>query len=132
LDKSASPNEQPSLFSSVLIAAVAAGLAVLIRDPPKRVASDKPFGRSQSRREPLSIQLERALEPGRGRRAVTPLDIPWKGWKDILRRTASQASEDRVSAIAAGVVFFAVLALFPAITALVSCYGLFAKPDTIP
>jgi membrane protein len=28
-------------------------------------------------------------------------------------------------------VFFAVLALFPAITALVSCYGLFAKPDKI-
>lgn len=27
--------------------------------------------------------------------------------------------------------FFAVLALFPAITALVSCYGLIAKPDTI-
>jgi membrane protein len=131
LDKSGSPVDPPALLNSVFIIAAAAALAVLTRDPPKRGVPNKTFGHSQSRREPLSIQLERAWEPGRGRRAGTPLDIPWKGWKDILRRTASQASEDRVSAIAAGVVFFAVLALFPAITALVSCYGLFAKPDTI-
>jgi membrane protein len=130
LDKSRSPDERPGLFNSVLIVAAAAAVAV-IRAPRKSVGPGKPFGRSRSRREPLSIQLQRAREPGRGRRAVTPLAIPWKGWKDILRRTASQASEDRLFAIAAGVVFFAVLALFPAITALVSCYGLIAKPDTI-
>jgi len=46
-------------------------------------------------------------------------------------RTANQASKDRLLAIAAGVVFYGLLALFPAITALVSSYGLFAKPDTI-
>jgi len=34
-------------------------------------------------------------------------------------------------AIAAGVVFFGLLAVFPAVTALVSCYGLFANPSTI-
>ena len=43
----------------------------------------------------------------------------------------NQTSEDRLLAIAAGVVFYGLLALFPAVTALVSCYGLFAKPDTI-
>jgi membrane protein len=60
-----------------------------------------------------------------------PIEIPWAGWKDILWRTAYQVSEDRLLAIAAGVVFYGLLALFPAVTALVSCYGLFAKPDTI-
>jgi membrane protein len=40
-------------------------------------------------------------------------------------------SEDRLLAIAAGLVFYGLLALFPAVMALVSCYGLFAKPDTI-
>jgi Virulence factor BrkB len=52
-------------------------------------------------------------------------------WKDIFWRTVNQASEDRLLAIAAGVVFYGLLALFPAVTALVSCYGLFAKPDSI-
>ena len=55
----------------------------------------------------------------------------WKGWKDIFWRTMNQASEDRLLAIAAGVGFYGLLALFPAVTALVSCYGLFAKPDSI-
>jgi membrane protein len=68
---------------------------------------------------------------GRGRRAVAPWQIPWKGWKDILIRTYEQLDEDRVLAVAAGVVFYGLLALFPAITALVSCYALFAKGSTI-
>jgi membrane protein len=68
---------------------------------------------------------------GRGRRSKTPLQIPWKGWKDILWRTYERTGEDRLLAIAAGVVFFGLLAVFPAITALVSCYGLFANPSTI-
>jgi membrane protein len=125
------PAEPPSLAKSVLLVVAAATVAMLVREPPRRASTDQPFGRLQSRREPLSVQLRRAQEPGRGRHARTPLDIPWNGWKDILRRATKQASEDRLFAIAAGVVFFALLALFPAITAMVSCYGLFAKPDTI-
>ena len=68
---------------------------------------------------------------GRGRWSGNPLQIPWKGWKDILWRTYERTAEDRLLAIAAGVVFFGLLAVFPAITALVSCYGLFANPSTI-
>ena len=54
-----------------------------------------------------------------------------RGWKDIFWRAYQEIQEDRLLAIAAGVVFFALLALFPAITAIVSIYGLFARPDTI-
>ena len=70
-------------------------------------------------------------DQGRGRRAVSPRQIPWRGWKDILIRTYNQVGEDRVLAVAAGVVFYGLLALFPAITALVSSYALFTQASTI-
>jgi membrane protein len=68
---------------------------------------------------------------GRGRHSANPLRIPWAGWRDILWRTYVRTGEDRLLATAAGVVFFGLLAIFPAVTALVSCYGLFATPSTI-
>jgi membrane protein len=73
----------------------------------------------------------RAHEPQRGRQANAPWQIPWRGWKDILWRTYQQIGEDRLLAVAAGVVFYGLLALFPALTALVSLYGLFANATTI-
>jgi membrane protein len=76
--------------------------------------------------------MQVALEVGdHGRSARTPWEIPWNGWKDILLRTYEQISEDRLTATAAGVVFYGLLAIFPAITALVSSYGLFADPSTV-
>jgi membrane protein len=71
------------------------------------------------------------LQRGRGRYSSNPLRIPWAGWKDILWRTYRRTSDDRLLATAAGVVFYGLLAVFPAITALVSSYGLFADPKTI-
>ena len=55
----------------------------------------------------------------------------WPRWKHILTRTYEQIGEDRLLALAAGVVFYGLLALFPAVTALVSSYALFADPTTI-
>ena len=77
------------------------------------------------------MQVKRAVEPGHGRSADTPTQIPARGWKDILWRTYEEISADRLLMIAAGVVFYAMLAVVPAITALVSLYGLFAKASTI-
>ena len=68
---------------------------------------------------------------GRGRTASTPWEIPWTGWKDILWRTYGQIGEDRLLAVAAGVVFYGLLALFPAVTAFVSLYGFFAQASGI-
>jgi membrane protein len=70
-------------------------------------------------------------QSGRGALSSNPFRIPWAGWKDILWRTYVRTGEDRLLATAAGVVFFGLLAVFPAITALVSSYGLFANPSTI-
>ena len=63
--------------------------------------------------------------------AQSPVHIPWRGWKDILWRTYARISDDRLIALAAGVVFFSLLALFPAIAAGVSSYALFADASTI-
>jgi membrane protein len=72
-----------------------------------------------------------AAETGRGREASTPTQIPALGWKDILWRAYEEFGQDRIMAVAAGVTYYALLALFPAIAALVSIYGLFADPATI-
>jgi membrane protein len=122
---------QISFAKAILIICAASALDLLFREPVARTEDEVAFGEPQSRREPLQTHLQRAKEAGRGRRAALPTDIPWKGWKDVVWRIANQVSEDRLLAIAAGVVFYGLLALFPAVTALVSCYGLFAKPDTI-
>ena len=89
------------------------------------------FGTRRATDEPRLWQEARARQVGRGREARSPWHIPWAGWKDILWRTYEQISEDRLLAVAAGVVFYLLLALFPAITAFVSLYGLFAKASTI-
>lgn len=61
----------------------------------------------------------------------TPWELTWPSWKAVLKRTANEFSSDRVTSVAGGVTFFALLALFPAITALVSLYGYVADPVTI-
>jgi membrane protein len=81
--------------------------------------------------EPLSLQVARATETGRGRRAQAPSEIPWVGWKDILVRTYREIQSDRLFALAAAVAFYSLLALFPSIGAGVSSYALFADPGTI-
>jgi membrane protein len=89
----------------------------------------------------LSPELEESVDarrgrfrrglPQRGHGRRSPFAIPWARWKDTLWRTYVRTGEDRLLATAGGVVFFGLLAVFPAITALVSCYGLFANPSTI-
>jgi membrane protein len=94
-------------------------------------AADRPFGEPRSSEEPREIEVKRAHEVGRGRHATHPLQIPWRGWKDIFWRTYAEMQSDRLLSIAGGVAFFVLLAIFPAITALVSAYGLFFNASTI-
>jgi membrane protein len=97
----------------------------------RMVPNGRPFGERRSSEEPLSLELQRAQEHDRGRHATQPMQIPWKGWYDILWRTYQEMQQDRLLSIAGGVSFFTLLAIFPAITALVSAYGLFFNPATI-
>jgi membrane protein len=70
-------------------------------------------------------------EQDRGRLADTPSKIPARGWKDILLRVYDNFSNHRIMDLAAGVTFYSLLALFPAIAALVAIYGLFADPAAL-
>src|ERR1700723_2229767 len=66
-----------------------------------------------------------------GRRATAPWHIPWTGWKDIFWRVYASVNDNRLLAVAAGVVFYSLLAIFPAVAAFVSLYGLIADASTI-
>ena len=63
--------------------------------------------------------------------AGTAADAPERGWLEVLKRVYERFSDDRVMSIAGGVTFFVLLAIFPAIAALVSIYGLFADPASL-
>lgn len=79
-------------------------------------------------------QQEKAGRSPRSRHgddAVSPADIPPAGWCDIAKRTYYEVDRDRVFAVAAGVTFYGLLALFPALAAFVSLYGLIASPETV-
>jgi membrane protein len=68
---------------------------------------------------------------GRGGDAERPQDIPSAGWKDITLRVKDEIKNDRVPLVSAGVAFYVMLALFPALTALISVYGLVADPRDV-
>jgi membrane protein len=108
----------------VWITGLAIGLLSLGFDH-KRYAGEAPPSRQE--------RGERVMEneSSRGRAARTPSEIPARGWKDILLRIYQNISKHRVVLVAAGITFYSILALFPAIAALVALYGLFADPTTI-
>ncbi|WP_308916755.1 YihY/virulence factor BrkB family protein [Jannaschia sp. LMIT008] len=70
-------------------------------------------------------------QSGRGREATSPTNIPATGWKDILLRVKDEISKDHVSLVAAGVAFYGLLAIFPAITAMMSIAGLLYEPQEL-
>lgn len=123
-----------------LAAALAAGLLALAagqigRQPGGARAGSGP-DRASARRRADGPYRAGAVPRGaqasaEGRQAATPSAIPARGWWQILKRSAAQASEDRLLTEAAGVTFYTLLALFPALAALVSLYGLVADPATV-
>jgi membrane protein len=66
-----------------------------------------------------------------GIHAEKPTQIPWRGWKQILKRSWAENKADNMPIIAGGVAFFGFLSIFPALIALISLYGLVASPETV-
>ena len=94
-------------------------------------AAGAPAGKARLGKPTGPEDLRRAKEPGRGRQADTPLEVPPPGWKDILLRTWRQVQEDQLSLVAAGIAFYFMLALFPALLSIVTVYGVIADPATV-
>lgn len=63
-----------------------------------------------------------------GADADTPRQIPAAGWRQIAVRAWQQASSDNISILAGGVAFAGFLAIFPALIAALTIYGLVADP----
>jgi membrane protein len=91
------------------------------------------FGFGRQALMPVGAQRSGSItaQRGRGRSATAPSEMPPRGWKDILLRIWKNIGKDRVIVVAAEVTFYSILAVFPAIAALVALYGLFADPTTI-
>lgn len=70
-------------------------------------------------------------DTGLGRSATKPREIPRKGLWEVLKRTAGIFSEERVSLVAAGVTYYLLLAVFPALAVMVALYGFVADPSDI-
>ncbi|MHA3980200.1 YihY/virulence factor BrkB family protein [Halovulum sp. GXIMD14794] len=66
-----------------------------------------------------------------GEFATSPFAIPRAGWKAVLLRVKDEISRDRVGLVAAGIAFYGLLALFPAIAALVAVAGLIVEPEAV-
>lgn len=67
----------------------------------------------------------------RGRLANGPLEIPARGWADVFKRLGHSTVRDRVFSLAAGVAFYAILAIFPALGASVVIYAAFADASSV-
>ncbi|MFN3673125.1 MAG: YihY/virulence factor BrkB family protein [Bosea sp. (in: a-proteobacteria)] len=89
------------------------------------------LGSGQRSKRDQAEARERPGHGGHGADAASPQEIPAAGWWHIAKRTFSEVGSDRVLAVAAGVTFYGLLAVFPALTAFISLYGLVADPQTV-
>jgi membrane protein len=66
-----------------------------------------------------------------GDEAKKPTQIPPKGWWQVTRRAFKESTADNVGILAGGVAYFGFMAIFPALIAGISLYGIVADPATI-
>lgn len=93
---------------------------------PETMAEPEPQARAKPAATPC---VKPGLKPGAS--ADSPAQIPARGWWQTIKRVAGDIGEHRILAEAAAVTFYALLAIFPALAALISLYGLVADPSTI-
>ena len=72
-----------------------------------------------------------STQPRQNTEPKSPVKISGSGWKSIVMTVKDSIGEDNVAIVSAGVAFYAFLAVFPAIMALISIYGLAMDPQQI-
>jgi membrane protein len=70
-------------------------------------------------------------EPGRSHIVEKPHLLSASGWREVAVRIWGEITRDRLLLIAAGVAFFVMLAIFPALSVLVAVWGLFGNPKWV-
>ncbi len=123
--------KRPSLVS-ILIGAGTLAFAFRRTGKEDRIALARLKPQSETPKLSISPKDGSALSPqALGRDAATPTEIPARGWWAIAKRSAVKFNENELMSEAASVTFYALLSLVPAITALVSLYGLVSDPSSI-
>lgn len=89
--------------------------------PPPAPAGDASTDRGARR--------ARRSQPGSD--AAAPTALPRAGWRQILARTSHEIKADNVGLLAAGVAFYAMLAIVPTLIAAVTVWGLVSEPAQI-
>jgi membrane protein len=67
-----------------------------------------------------------------GRAPDTPTDLEGRSWRGTLKRTVREFKEDNLTDWAAALTYYGILAIFPALLALVSVLGLIGHSATQP
>src|SRR5438309_11514216 len=63
---------------------------------------------------------------------ASPTDLPARSWGGVFKRTLSEFRSDQLTDLAAALTYYGVLAIFPALIALVSVLGLVGHSATQP
>ncbi|OMH36697.1 YihY/virulence factor BrkB family protein [Tersicoccus sp. Bi-70] len=71
-----------------------------------------------------------APDPDDARKPDSPTEVSKPSWGYVFKRTISEFGKDKCTDLAAGLTYFAVLSLFPAILALVSILGVVGQAET--
>ncbi|MCW2607170.1 MAG: ribonuclease [Frankiales bacterium] len=87
-------------------------------------------GRQQAGQQQAG-QQQGATSGAPGVDADKPTELGKAGWKQVVKRAWKETKDDNVPLLAAGVAFYAFLALFPGLIAMVTLYGLVADPATV-
>jgi YihY family inner membrane protein len=115
---------QPTGGGSVLVAAYVALAGIcLVANPSSAARTDEALENTPASKSKPAAADHRPVE--------SPAKVSTRGWLEIAKSVWTRIGENRVIAVAAGFTFYAILALFPAITAVVSTYGLFADAGSI-
>ena len=109
--------------SSVARKAAKAGVAVASRATARLAATlDRPD---------LTPTQPPPLEPGRRHLTEKPHHLTLHGWGEVAWKIWEELFRDRLFLVAAGVAFFTLLAIFPALSALVAVWSLFGDPQRV-
>lgn len=99
---------------------------------PEDVRLRQKVGQERLRQDEIAIRQarERGLHaPGTG--VASPWRMPRAGWGIIFKQTFAELGTSQISLAAAGCAFYATLSLFPALTTLISLYGLAFSLETV-
>lgn len=80
-------------------------------------------------REDSVAKDRNAPDPNDSRKPDDPTDVKKPSWGYVLKRTLREFGRDKCTTLAAALTYYAVLAIFPALLALLSIIGLFGEAE---